>query len=274
MYATSHAKVNLFLNIIGKEQKGYHGLQSFFCLLNLADYISIEPSTSTNCVIEGANIITDNIVFKSVNYTNKLNNVNKTININISKNIPIAAGLGGGSSNAATVLKLLENKYNFPKLNAEQLKEVAINIGADVPFFYINKNAFIEGIGERITPIKLGKSIYILLVNPGIKVVTKDIYLYIRDNFSSKIICSKDAIINEIFNGKNDLEKYVKNQYSIINDLLDFIKMQKNCLVSRMSGSGSTCFGIFEKEEDALNAKVEAEKKYGTQLIHYERLEI
>ena len=274
MYAASHAKLNLFLDVIGKDQRGYHRLQSFFCLLNLTDHINIESSTTTNCVIEGNNIIADNIVLKSVHYANKLNNVNKNVKISINKNIPIAAGLGGGSSNAATVLKLLERKYNFPKLNAEQLKEIAINIGADVPFFYINKNAFIEGIGERITPMKLGESIFVLLINPGIKVVTRDVYSYVCDNLSSKIICSKDAIINEIFNGKNDLEKYVKTQYSIVKDLLDFIKIQKNCLVSRMSGSGSTCFGIFEKEEDALNAEIEAKKKYGTQLVYYEKLEI
>lgn len=269
----SHAKVNLFLNIIGKEQNDYHSLQSFFCLLNLTDYISIEPSTNTNCVIDGGKIV-DNIVFKAVNYANKLNDANKTVNIKIKKNIPIAAGLGGGSSNAAIVLKLLEKIYNFPKLSAEQLKEIANNIGADIPFFYINKNAFVEGIGEKIMPIKLDKNIFILLINPGIKVITKDIFSSIDDNFSPSIICYKKSIINEIINGKNDLEKYVRQRYTIVDDLLNFIKMQQNCLVSRMSGSGSTCFGIFEKEEDALNAKKEAEKVYGTQLIHYEKLEI
>jgi 4-diphosphocytidyl-2-C-methyl-D-erythritol kinase len=274
MYCSaSHAKVNLFLNIVGREKNSYHSLQSFFCLLNLTDHITIKPSTNTNCIIDRDEIV-DNVVYKAVNYFNKLNNVNKIVNIKIKKNIPISSGLGGGSSNAATVLKLLEKLYNFPKLDAEKLKEIANNIGADVPFFYINKNAFVEGIGEKIMPIKLNMKIFILLINPGIKVITKDIFSSVSYNFSSRIRCNKKSIINEIVNGKNDLEKYVRQKYTIVNDLLNFIQMQQNCLISRMSGSGSTCFGIFEKKEDVLNAKKEAEKIYGNQLIHCEKLEI
>ncbi len=271
--SASHAKVNLFLNIVGREQDNYHSLQSFFCLLNLTDNITIKHATNTICIIDRDGII-DNVVYKAINYLNKLNNVNKTVNIRIKKNIPISSGLGGGSSNAATVLKLLEKLYSFPKLDAEKLKEIANNIGADVPFFYINKNAFVEGIGEKIMPMKLNMKIFILLINPGIKVITKDIFSSISYNFSSRIICNKKSVINEIFNGKNDLEKYVRRKYTIVDDLLNFIKMQQNCLVSRMSGSGSTCFGIFEKKEDALNARKEAEKIYGNQLIHCEKLEI
>jgi len=255
--ARSHAKVNLFLNVVGKNPKGYHNLQSYFVLLNLSDLITVDLSEkhTSSCSFENGEQIENNIVIKAIEYINTINNSLKFTKIHIKKNIPIAAGLGGGSSNAAMILNLLPKLWNLPELTCDQIKEVAYNIGADIPFFYYNKNSFIEGIGDKITPINVNKKLFILLVNPGLKLITKEVYSCTRNDFSPKILHNKEAIINEIFHGKNDLEKHVIQKHPLIGDLLKAIKEQNNCLVSRMSGSGSTCFGIFEQEEDLLKAK-------------------
>ncbi len=273
--ARSHAKVNLFLNIVGKNSKGYHNLQSYFVLLNLSDLITVNLSNhATSCSFENSEQIENNIVIKAVEYINAINNSLKFAKIHIKKNIPIAAGLGGGSSNAAMILNLLPKLWNLPELTSNQIKEVAYNIGADVPFFYYNKNSFIEGIGDKITPINVNKKLFILLVNPGLKVITQEVYSSIKGDFSSEIPYNKESIINEIFHGKNDLEKHVIQKYPLIGDLLKVIKEQNNCLVSRMSGSGSTCFGIFEQEEDLIKAKNKLKKIFENFWVYDEKIYI
>mgnify|MGYP000897072477 CR=1 FL=1 len=271
--ARSHAKVNLFLNVVGEDSKEYHNLQSYFMLLNLSDLITINLSDyTTSCSFENGEQIENNIVVKAIEYINTINNSLKFAKIHIKKNIPIAAGLGGGSSNAAMILNLLPKLWDLPELTCNQIKEVAYNIGADIPFFYYNKNSFIEGIGDKITPINVNKKLFILLVNPGLKVITKEAYSGVKDDFSPKILCNKETIINEIFYGKNDLEKYVIQKYPLIGDLLKVIKEQNNCLVSRMSGSGSTCFGIFEQEQDLIKAKNKLKKTFQNFWMHSEKI--
>ena len=271
--ARSHAKVNLFLNIVGKDSKGYHNLQSYFVLLNLSDMITVNTSDhATICSFENSEQIGNNIVIKAIEYINAVNNSLKFAKIHIKKNIPIAAGLGGGSSNAAMILNLLPKLWNLPELTCNQIKEVAYNIGADIPFFYYNKNSFIEGIGDKITPINVSKKLFILLVNPGLKVITKEVYSCIKGDFPPEILYNKEVIINEIFHGKNDLEKHVIQKYPLIGDLLKVIKEQNNCLVSRMSGSGSTCFGIFEQEEDLIKAKNKLKKIFKNFWMHHEKI--
>jgi 4-diphosphocytidyl-2-C-methyl-D-erythritol kinase len=271
--ARSHAKVNLFLNIVGKDPKGYHNLQSYFVLLNLSDVITVNLSDhTTSCSFENGEQIENNIVEKAIEYINAINNSLKFAKIHIKKNIPIAAGLGGGSSNAAMILNLLPKLWNLPELTCNQIKEIAYSIGADIPFFYYNKSAFIEGIGDKIIPINVNKKLFILLVNPELKVITKEVYSCPRDYFSPEILYNKEVIINEIFHGKNDLEKHVIQKHPLIGDLLKAIKQQNNCLVSRMSGSGSTCFGIFEQEEDLIKAKNELRKLFANFWMHHEKI--
>ena len=269
----SYAKVNLFLNIVGKNIKGYHNLQSYFVLLNLSDFITIDLSAdASSCSFENCKSIENNIVIKVIDYINRINNSLKFAKIHIKKNIPIAAGLGGGSSNAAVILNLLPQLWNFPKLTTKQISEVAHNIGADIPFFYYSKNAFIEGIGDKITPISVNRKLFILLINPGLAVETKEIYSCVKGNFTSEISCNEDNIIYEIFHGKNDLEKYAIQKHPLIGGLLEIIKKQNNCLVSRMSGSGSTCFGIFEREEDVEVAMNKLKKIFKNFWIHSEKI--
>ena len=269
----AHAKVNLFLNIIGQRPNGYHDMQSYFLKLNLADELYIQPSDKIDCSVEGKIIIGENIVLKTIHYFSRICNISKGISVHIKKNIPIAAGLGGGSSNAAAVLKLLPKLWNVKGISEKQLKDIAIKIGADVPFFLKNQNAFVEGIGDILTPLTLGWNFFIILINPEIEILTKNAYKsIIKGNFSKKIEANSNAITNEIFYGKNDLEQYAKEKYPIRKQLIEEIKDQENCIISRMSGSGSTCFGIFEKKKDVINAVNNLSELYPNFWIHYEKV--
>lgn len=272
LHIYSYAKVNLFLNVIGKRSNGYHNIQSYFLKLNLVDEICIQPSSKVSCSVEGAIITGENIVLKTIRYFSKICNISKGINIHIKKNIPVAAGLGGGSSNAATILKLLPKLWGV-EMSEEQLKDIALKVGADVPFFLYNQNSFVEGIGEILTSIKLGQSFFILLVNPKISIFTKNAYQGTTNtSFSPKIVLNSQSIIKEILHGKNDLEKYATQNYPVVKELIKEIRYQKNCVASRMSGSGPTCFGIFDKEDDIVNAANNLLKSHPNFWTYYEKV--
>ncbi|WPX97314.1 4-(cytidine 5'-diphospho)-2-C-methyl-D-erythritol kinase [Candidatus Bandiella euplotis] len=261
----SYAKVNLFLNVVGKNLNGYHDVQSHFLRLKLHDIVYVSLSDTLRCSVEGAKISAEgNIALKAAQYLQKTHNVLQGADIRIIKNIPVAAGLGGGSSNAAAVLKLLTKLWGLKELKKNVLGEIAFKIGADVPFFISNyQSSFVEGVGDILTPKKLGIKFYILLVNPKINILSKEAYAHIlTDAFSPNIICNTQPIINEIFHGKNDLEPHIKKHYPVIDKLLKTIQQQQNCIVSRMSGSGSTCFGIFDKKTDVLSAAENMSRKH------------
>ena len=270
----SYAKVNLFLNVIGKRRNNYHNLQSYCVLLNLADQIAIHSSNKVTSSIQDNKGIDNNIVLKIIHYINRVHKTQKSVQLYIKKYIPIASGLGGGSSNAATILKILPDLWNLPKLTTHCIRKIALTIGADIPFFYYSKNSLVEGIGEKLTPVYCNKPMFILLINPLIRIMTKEIYSLINTYTSSKILNTKQQIINEVFYGKNDLEKYVRTKYQEIDDLLQFIQKQDNCVVSRMSGSGSTCFGLFQSQNDLMNAKQEFLKVNRNFWVHHEKIYI
>ncbi len=175
------AKLNLFLHIIGRRNDSYHLLQSLFVKLSLSDTIQVESSDKLSCDVIynfslNQKIIEDNIVLKAAQKLLAYINIQGRAifhygaHITIYKNIPIASGLGGGSSNAAATLQLLNEFWNL-KLNEEALMNIALNIGADVPFCLSeSKCSFIEGIGEKLKPFELNKKLYLVLVNPNFSI--------------------------------------------------------------------------------------------------------
>lgn len=244
----SPAKINLFLNIVGKRADGYHLLESLFIPLSLHDEMYFENASDITSDVEGENI-EDNIVIKAARKLNEVAGTNNGVHIKIKKNIPIGAGLGGGSSNAATTLKVLNEMWglNYPP---QKLREIAVTIGADVPFFIDAVPAFVQGIGEILTPQTLKNSYYLLLVNSGAHVSTPVVYKMGFPTFSAPI----GDVENEVFAGKNDMEKNAFTLCPEIKDVLSFISKQEGAQVSRMSGSGATCFGLFDTKENLQKA--------------------
>ncbi|MCE2992656.1 MAG: 4-(cytidine 5'-diphospho)-2-C-methyl-D-erythritol kinase [Alphaproteobacteria bacterium] len=259
----SKAKINLFLNLTGKRENGYHLLESFFALLDLYDLVSIYETKSIDEVIVTQNSchlkIDDNIVCKVLSYLREHGYIDNYFKIVIEKNIPLGGGLGGSSTNAAAVLTSLNQYMNLPE---HKLLEIGLKFGADVPFFIKNQNAFVSGIGENIKPVKLGLNVHLLIIKPDFAISSKDCYQLGFDKFTNPI--DLDLIKDQIMFGNNDLEKNAIKLNDTIKDILLEIKERVGCRLSRMTGSGSCCFGIFESEDSALSAKKYFDEKFWT----------
>lgn len=158
------AKLNLFLHITGRRDDGYHTLQSIFQLIDLCDWLQITPLQDQNINISGLQHVdlTDNLIYKAIQKIRPYARQATGLDINIEKNIPMGAGLGGGSSNAATTLLLLNQLWDC-RLNLQQLAALGLELGADVPFFIHGKNAWAEGLGEQLQYIDLAQKKYIVL---------------------------------------------------------------------------------------------------------------
>lgn len=253
----SFAKINLYLEITGKTANNYHTLDSLMAPLDLCDVITIEKSDKLQLVVKGKNEKyfndnwQENIIIKAVNLLALNYKFDPKIKITLEKNIPVAAGLGGGSSNGATILLMLNQFYNL-NLSDVELEKIGLQLGADVPFCLNGKIAFVYGIGEIVKPVRIETNdLFILLVNPNQHLSTKQVYENSTPDKNYFIQQNKgDNLLNLIQNRRNDLQKPAIKIMPIIGEIIEKISEQRGCKISRMSGSGATCFGIFANEED------------------------
>ena len=267
----SPAKINLYLEVLEKTSDGYHNIESLMTFCDFGDIISIKKAKSFNFTIDGPfskNLSQkDNIVLKSVTFIEKLLNKNLSIHINLTKNLPISSGMGGGSSNAATVILCLIEMFN---INCEEdFHHSLFSLGADIPFCFFRKSALVTGKGENILKIQNNyQNYFVLLVNPLIEVSTKKIFEKLtipkRQNFISfnERFLSSTKIIDFLNSRKNDLEKQAIIQCEEIKNILDVLQNETSSLLSRMTGSGSTCFALFKNEKDLSNADKIFRKKF------------
>ena len=256
----SFAKINLFLNI-GKKvnNTGLHNIQSLVFLINLFDEIKIKKNKSK----------TDKVKFygKFCNKINKNNTITKSLyilrkkgfidqnfkyDIKIKKQIPVFSGLGGGSSNAAYLIKNLVEKKKLTEKNKSIFSK---HIGSDLKLFFYSNQIFQKEL-YKITNLKSKIKLYFILVYPFLKCSTKEIYSNIRNlnNFKTKIAYSKSSkkkIINNLPNEQNSLQGIVISKFPIIKKILFELKNLKKCQFSRLTGSGSACFGVFLTKKSA-----------------------
>jgi 4-diphosphocytidyl-2-C-methyl-D-erythritol kinase len=261
----SPAKINLFLKIIASREDGYHELKSLFAFLDLKDEIIITKADKFNLNIEGefsASLSEDfnnNILVKTLNLFHQKFNISKNLAIKLVKNIPIGAGLGGGSSNAAVFMKALNEIYQL-NLNKKELQKISLELGSDIAFFFEDQACIVSGRGEVIEKYYNFKEMPVLIVNPNINLATKEIYQRFDQNFLDKITnnqnfnqkiqrIQEDDIFSIINNIDNDLFGPAVEMAPEISIIIDLLLGQKDCLVAKMSGSGSTCFGIFANKD-------------------------
>lgn len=269
----SRAKINLSIDVLGKREDGYHLVEMIMQTIDLYDIIKITELSSDNIIIKSNSddipLDDNNIVYKAINLLKDKFNINKGIEIFIQKNIPIAAGMAGGSSNAAAVLVGLNKLWRL-NLSELDLQELAFKLGADVPFCISGKAALAQGVGEKLSFIKgLPKDISILICKPEIFVSTKDVYegldlnnIQIRPN-NNKLLeyLRRENILSLAKNMVNVLESVTSRNYREIKYIED-IMMENGALGSMMSGSGPTVFGLYKNREDALKSEKELLKKY------------
>ena len=269
----SRAKINLSIDVLGKRQDGYHLVEMIMQTIDLYDIINIKEIDIDEININSNSgdipLNKDNIVYKAAKLLKEEFNIKKGIDIFIEKNIPVAAGMAGGSSNAAAVLVGLNKLWNL-NLSEVKLQEIGLKLGADVPFCISGGAALAEGIGEKLTSIKgLSEDTIILVCKPNLFVSTKDVYQgldleNIKNRPDNKFLiqCLEDGNINLLAkNMVNLLENVTSKMHEEIKEIENTM-LKYNALGSMMSGSGPTVFGLFDNEDDALNGKVELLKKY------------
>ncbi len=258
---SSRAKINIGLNIISKREDGYHNLETIFYPLDLADDMTftISDKFSFDSNDENLNKEKSNLIIKAKEILENHLSVELRPKIYLQKNIPIGAGLGGGSSNAASTLLALLKLYNL-EIDNDNLKKLALELGSDVPFFLNPVASFAEARGELITPINLKLKGTLLIVNPGIHISTKFAFGLVTPHLpkiSLKSLCNKQLIDLEDLRriAINDFEEIIFDHYKEIKEIKE--KMQYfGAAFSMMTGTGSTVWGIFEDEEAAYQTEL------------------
>lgn len=262
----AYAKVNLRLEVVGRLDNGYHDLCMINTMVDLCDYIYIEEST-VNLVDFSVNVLNEQVSNPLLNILNDFKDKYKykeSYYVHVIKNIPTGAGLGGGSSDCAYLIKYLLKKHNI-KLSAEELINVGLKYGADVPYCLVGKLAYVCGVGEKITLVDIDYNDEFILVNPNIFISTKDAFSNVLEYaLPSKVDILIDYLEKKDYNALfyNDLEK-ASNR---INDNLRRLKEElSNFGYVTMSGSGST-FVVkpFANIDDTLN---DIKNKYNDYLI-------
>jgi 4-diphosphocytidyl-2-C-methyl-D-erythritol kinase len=270
----SPAKINFGLNVVSKRSDGYHNIETIFYPLNLYDQLIIKKSDSIRFQsnIETLSSGEDNLIIKAVNLLEEYVNQKFYVNIILNKKIPIGGGLGGGSSNAASILNGLIKLINL-NISEKELIHIALQIGSDVPFFLDPKPKFAEGKGEVLKEIDFKINLPVLVINPGIYVSTPWAYSKI---LSKKPEINLDSIIEKRFKNFSELKGIVTNDFEkIVFEEFPEIGILKNDLYRHgaefalMTGSGSTLFGIFPDIIIAKDAEKIFSEKYFT-FIHQE----
>ena len=258
MVLKSFSKINLSLNINSKLKNGLHDIQSYYCLINLFDKIKIRKidKKKDKVVFFGPFVKhikkSNNSITNLLKLLRKLELISGYYSVNVIKNIPVFSGLGGGTSNAASVLKFLLKG----KVSKKILEKVEKLIGSDLRLFF-HKQGFLQNL-RTIKTIKKQK-LFFLLSRPNIICSTKKIYSKVKKyskkkKFNFQIMNNKKCFINYILEQNNELQSIVEEEYPSIKILLKDINTEKGCHFSRMSGSGSVCYGLFNNESNAKKA--------------------
>lgn len=258
----SPAKINLFLHINSKRDDGYHNLQTIFQLLDYYDELSFDLRQDGIIKrISGNETIAENqdLIIKAANALQNITNTKLGANISVIKNIPAGSGLGGGSSNAATTLIALNYLWNT-QLSQQQLIEIGLSLGADVPIFIFARSAWAENIGEKLTAIKLPEH-YFLLVFIHTHISTKKIFSHKALTMTPRI--GKIRNFSALNNPHNDcLNAAIELEGEVLAGL-NHLKLSENYLYQpRMTGTGSCVFVEFKHEKEALVALAKLPKKW------------
>ncbi len=260
------AKINLFLRVTGKRSDGYHELETLMCKVGLFDTILIDGNVKgirVSCDTKGIPEDQRNLAYQAADaFSAALRKKNGTalkgVSIVLEKKIPVGAGLGGGSSDAASVLMELNRIYHHP-FSENDLMQIGLSIGADVPFFIFDGPALATGIGEKLRSFETCAFFTVLIVHPGFSISTA----YVYKNLNLGLTKEKKNHSNFLFSGKefnvkrhlvNDLESVTIPEYPVLSDIKKML-ISLGAKGALMSGSGSAVFGLFANPDRALFAQ-------------------
>ncbi len=257
------AKINLYLHVLGRRDDGYHLLDSLIVFLDLADTVSVSLADGLSLglsgpcapAIEGGK---DNLVLEAARALAEAGGCQANAAIELTKRVPVAAGLGGGSADAAAALLALSELWGL-EIPAQGLADIALGLGADVPVCLASRPAFVGGIGEELEPAPELPPAWVLLVNPGKALATKDVFAahgggFTRPGRFNASLEDAGTLASALAPLGNDLTAAALRLAPEIGDVLKAIEATEGCLLARMSGSGATCFGLYDDEATATAA--------------------
>lgn len=264
------AKINLGLDVLGKRDNGYHEVRMVMQSIGLYDNVSLEKIEEPGIFLETnlyyLPVDEKNIAYKAAKLLRDEFSISQGVKIKLEKHIPVAAGMAGGSTNAAAVLEGMNTLFSLG-LTQKELMERGVKLGADVPYCIMKGTALAEGIGEILSPLPSLPECYVLIAKPGISVSTKEVY----EELDSKEIPEHpdiDGILEGLASGNlekivsamgNVLERVTVQKYPVINEIKQAMK-EAGAMNAMMSGSGPTVFGIFKDLETAEFAQREIQK--------------
>lgn len=259
------AKINLGLDVLGRRENGYHDVRMVMQTIFLYDNVTIEKKEEPGVCVETnlyyLPVDENNIAYKAANMLIEEFDIKEGVYIKLEKHIPVAAGLAGGSANAAAVLVGMNRLFGL-KLTMEELMERGVKLGADVPYCVMRGTVLAEGIGEILSPLPPLPRCYVLIAKPNINVSTKTVY----EKLDSKEITEHpdvDGLLEGLKNQDlkkvascmgNVLERVTIEDYPVIEEIKNAMKAA-GALNAMMSGSGPTVFGIFENRQTAKAAR-------------------
>lgn len=263
------AKVNLFLHVLGRRDNGYHNLQSLIMFADFGDHVTLKPSDTLGLTLHGdyagalntsekdTSENSSNILIKALWAIAKRAGQTPAFDITLTKNIPLGAGLGGGSADAAALIRALCDLWNIDS-QSDTFKQSLFALGADVPACFTNAPCHIKGTGEDVFKAPDLFDIPALLIHPNKKCSTKDVFNK-PFKFSDAIDIptkfeSREALMAFLKTTRNDLYAPASTLIPDIQEVLNAIKAQDNILYASMSGSGSACFGLFDTVQSAQHA--------------------
>jgi 4-diphosphocytidyl-2-C-methyl-D-erythritol kinase len=258
------AKVNLYLHVVGKRDDGYHLLDSLVVFADVGDRLTLAPADAPSLTVSGPFAAAippgdDNLALRAVRRLAAATGRPDGIAVTLDKRLPVAAGIGGGSADAAAVLRGLATLWGLAP-DDPRLRQVAAGLGADVPVCLDGRTAWLGGIGERLDPGPDLAGIPILLVNPGVPLSTPDVFRARSGAFSPEARfaladADLDRLCDLLADRRNDLAEPAITLVPVVAEVLAVLATQPGCRLARMSGSGATCFGLFASPAAAQAAE-------------------
>jgi 4-diphosphocytidyl-2-C-methyl-D-erythritol kinase len=264
MKILSPAKINLTLAILGRRSDGFHELATWMLPVGLYDSIEIEPAALPSFRSNVPELCEDssNLVSRAAELFNRAASIDMAYAIRLEKKIPIGAGLGGGSSNAAATLRLLNELHNS-RFRPEELEALAAKLGSDVAFFITGRSAWCSGRGERIEPRLFPEDLWVCLFKPGFGISTAGVYrAYAQLELGRKYGKEMETPWGKL---RNDLEQAVLPKYLFLRLVKDWLNKQPENLFALMSGSGSTMFAIVRDQSNGGTLQDRFRTEFGEQ---------
>jgi len=265
------AKINLCLHITGRQQsgdqQGFHTLDSLVVFAAIGDVVTTRLADAIELQVEGPMAsaldepVTDNLVYRAAVALSAHAGVQTGARISLKKHLPVAAGIGGGSADAAATLRSLCTLWDLAP-DDDDLNRIALSLGADVPVCLRGKASFMTGVGEHLKHAGPFPDTHLVLINPGVALSTAEVFKALDDQSAASLPVDRslfahtfseaDELATALKHCRNDLEVPASSLQPVIGNVLTSLSAQPGCLLARMSGSGASCFGLFADETSAV----------------------